>query len=167
MQGALGFNTTNNRQPVWCATMNCVCFAGRSTWAGEARARSYVHTYAHMPVSSAGLATASGCYWPVCCARAGAVTCQHGQVECAMNKMLSCAIAFNPVQVCQLRCCMAAECAGFDQCLENVAARGRTRTAHVRISPPVHLHHCSGRTPVWLMKPRDECVACAHDTVLI
>lgn len=28
----------------------------------------------------------------------GAVTCQHGPVECELNKLLSCAVAFNPIQ---------------------------------------------------------------------
>jgi hypothetical protein len=31
---------------------------------------------------------------------AGAVSCQHGAVECDLNKVLSCAIALNPRQVC-------------------------------------------------------------------
>lgn len=39
-----------------------------------------------------------------CVLPAGAVTCQHGAVECQLNKLLSCSIALNPVVVRSVRC---------------------------------------------------------------
>lgn len=65
------------------------------------------HAAAGMPYHSAGLHD-----WgmrfvfhdarqspPAAAGTAGAVSCQHGPVECDLNKVLSCAIALNPRQV--------------------------------------------------------------------
>lgn len=45
-----------------------------------------------------------------CVLPAGAVTCQHGAVECQLNKLLSCGIALNPVVVRSVRWCHLTPC---------------------------------------------------------
>lgn len=38
----------------------------------------------------------------------GQVTCQHGPLECELNRLISCALAQHPIQVCA--CCMPRGC---------------------------------------------------------